>query len=65
MFNLTEFRKKADRMTDLLPWAALVHPGVMLNKDGSLMQVMQYRGPDIESSTPSQLVSATARLIMH
>jgi type IV secretion/conjugal transfer VirB4 family ATPase len=62
MFKLSEFRAKADRLTDLLPWAALVAPGVVLNKDGSLMQVFRYRGPDLASSTEPQLVASMARL---
>ena len=62
MFNIAEFRKTASRLSDLLPWAALVKPGVILNKDGSFMQVIRFRGPDLESSTAAQLVSATARL---
>ncbi len=62
MFNITEFRQRADRLTDLLPWALLVRPGVVLNKDGSFLQVLTFRGPDLESSTDAQLVSATARL---
>ena len=62
MLNLLEFRKKPDRLTDLLPWAALVGPGVVLNKDGSFQQTLLFRGPDLESSTEPQLVSATARL---
>jgi type IV secretion system protein VirB4 len=31
MLNLGEYRQKADRLTDHLPWAALVAPGVILN----------------------------------
>lgn len=62
MFKITEYRERADRLTDLLPWAALVRPGVVLNKDGSFLRAMRYRGPDLESSTNEQLVSSTARL---
>ena len=62
MLNFTEFKKKADRLTDLLPWAALVDQGIILNKDGSFQQTMQFRGPDLESSTEPQLVAETARL---
>jgi type IV secretion system protein TrbE len=32
---LHEYRQRADRLADHLPWAALVAPGVVLNKDGS------------------------------
>lgn len=62
MFNIAEFRQRADRLSDLLPWALLIRPGVVLNKDGSFMQSIRFRGPDLESSTDAQLVSATARL---
>jgi len=34
MLNLREYRNRADRLADHLPWAALVAPGVVLNKDG-------------------------------
>lgn len=62
MFNLAEYRNKPDRISDLLPWAALIASGVVLNKDGSFQRTMRFRGADLESATQSQLVSATARL---
>lgn len=62
MWKLSEYRNKADRLTDLLPWAAVVAPGVVLNKDGSFLKAIKFRGPDLESSTEPQLVSVTARL---
>ncbi len=62
MFNLKEYRQSTHRLSDLLPWAALVAPGVVLNKDGSFQRSMQFRGPDLESATGAQLVAITARL---
>lgn len=62
MFDLREYRNKPDRLSDLLPWAALIAPGIILNKDGSFQQTIAFRGPDLDSSTESQLVAATARL---
>ena len=62
MFNIGEYRNKSDRLTDILPWAALIAPGTVLNKDGSFLRTFSFRGPDLESSTEPQLVSATARL---
>ena len=62
MFNIAEYRTHPSCLSDLLPWAALVAPGVVLNKDGSFQRTLAYRGPDLESSTGSQLVSAMARL---
>ncbi|MBN1684813.1 MAG: conjugal transfer protein TrbE [Gammaproteobacteria bacterium] len=62
MLNLTEFRTKPNRLSDLLPWAALIASGIVLNKDGSFQRTLRFRGPDLESETEAQLVSATARL---
>lgn len=61
MLNLSEYRSRAGRLADHLPWAALVAPGVMLNKDGSFLRVFAFRGPDLESSTEAGLVSIAAR----
>ncbi|HWJ68971.1 MAG TPA: conjugal transfer protein TrbE [Sphingobium sp.] len=61
MLSLREYRDRAERLADHLPWAALVAPGVVLNKDGSFMAVLAFRGPDLESATEAELVSACAR----
>jgi type IV secretion system protein VirB4 len=58
---LHEYRSSADRLADHLPWAALVAPGIVLNKDGSFSRVLAFRGPDLESATEAELVSACAR----
>lgn len=62
MMNLTEYRKKGRQLADYLPWAALVANGVVLNKDGSLQRSARFRGPDLDSATPSELVGTAARL---
>ena len=62
MMNLAEYRSKSACLADFLPWAALVAEGVVLNKDGSLQRTARFRGPDLESATPAELVSVTARL---
>jgi len=61
MLNLREYRSRADRLADHLPWAALIAPGVVLNKDGSFQRTLRFRGPDLESATEAELVSACAR----
>jgi hypothetical protein len=35
MMNLVEYRNRTAYLADYLPWAALIAPGVVLNKDGS------------------------------
>ena len=61
MLALREYRSRADRLADHLPWAALVAPGVVLNKDGSFQRTLRFRGPDLESATEAELVSTCAR----
>ena len=58
MFSLREYREPTHRLPDLLPWAALVAPGVVLQKDGILQKTLAFRGPDLASSS-SELVSAS------
>ncbi len=62
MLNLTEYRTSNTGLCDYLPWACLVAPGVVLNKDGSFQRTLRYRGPDLDSATEAELVSVTARL---
>ena len=62
MWNLGEYRHRPRRLADYLPWAALIGPGVMLNKDGSLQRTIGFRGPDLDSSTTYELVAARARM---
>src|SRR3546814_5400404 len=61
VLNLAEYRHRPDRLADHLPWAALVAPGVILNKDGSFQRTLRFRGPDLESATEGELISACAR----
>jgi type IV secretion system protein VirB4 len=61
MLNIAEYRSSADRLADHLPWAALVAPGIVLNKDGSFQRTFAFRGPDLESATEAELVGACAR----
>ena len=64
MLSLREYRNKADRLADFLPWAALVAPGVVLNKDGSFQRSARFRGPDLDSATPAELIATTARVAL-
>ena len=62
MLNLTEYRKRPALLADWLPWAGMVAPGVVLNKDGSFQRTARFRGPDLDSATQSELVTTSARL---
>jgi type IV secretion system protein TrbE len=62
MMNLAEYRRSNTRLADFLPWAALVDEGVVLNKDGSFQRTAQFRGPDLDSAVPAELVGVAGRL---
>ncbi|KGB51978.1 conjugal transfer protein TrbE [Sphingopyxis sp. H038] len=62
MMNLSEYRTKSARLADFLPWVCLVAEGVVLNKDGAFQRTARFRGPDLDSATPAELVAVTARL---
>jgi len=62
MMNLAEYRSSNARLADFLPWAALVDEGIVLNKDGSFQRTAKFRGPDLESAVPSELVAVAGRL---
>lgn len=62
MFDLRPYKQTGARLTDYLPWAGLIAPGIVLNKDGAFQRSLEFRGPDLDSSTPSELMGVTARL---
>ena len=62
MLNLAEYRRRPALLADWLPWAGLVAPGVVLNKDGSFQRTARFRGPDLDSATPGELIATSARL---
>lgn len=62
MMNLAEYRRSSTRLADFLPWAALVDAGIILNKDGSFQRTARFRGPDLDSAVPAELVAVAGRL---
>lgn len=62
MLNLAEYRRSNARLADFLPWAALVDEGIVLNKDGSFQRTAKFRGPDLDSAVPAELVAVAGRL---
>jgi type IV secretory pathway VirB4 component len=62
MLNLAEYRQRPALLADWLPWAGLVAPGVVLNKDGSFQRTARFRGPDLDSATQGELIATSARL---
>jgi type IV secretion system protein TrbE len=62
MMNLAEYRHCSTRLADFLPWSALVDEGIVLNKDGSFQRTAKFRGPDLDSAVPAELVAVAGRI---
>src|SRR5579859_7248650 len=62
MFSLREYREPTSRLPDYLPWAALVAPGIVLQKDGIVQKTIAFRGPDLASSLDSEFAATIGRL---
>ena len=62
MLHLSEYRHRAALLADYLPWAALIAPGIVLNKDGAFQRTAKFRGPDLDSCVPAELSAISQRL---
>jgi type IV secretion/conjugal transfer VirB4 family ATPase len=66
MYDLKYFHKKRrsvdDELMDHLPWALLVAPGVILNKDGSFQKTFEFRGHDLASSTKMETLIVASKV---
>jgi type IV secretion system protein VirB4 len=62
MLDLREYGRRPTRLSDYLPWAALVAPGVVLNKDGAFQRTAAFRGPDLDSVTDGEVALVAARI---
>ena len=61
MLKLADYRSKSKGLPDLLPYAALIEPGVILNKGGSFLAGWEIRGQDTASSTEGDLALVSSR----
>ena len=62
MYDLKKFQNKKTYNCNFAPWAKIIPPGIILNKDGSFMAVILYRGPDLDNETVDRLNIITAQL---
>ena len=54
MVPLKQYRSRAPAFPDLLNWGSVYAPGVVLNKDGSLVGGWTYRGPDTATASGAE-----------
>src|SRR3954452_1094424 len=60
--QITEHRRNAKGLADLLLYDLLVEDGVLLLQDGALLAAWSFRGPDMASATNSEMAALSARL---
>ena len=51
-----------DYLSAHLQWGALVAPGIMLNKNRTLMRSLAFRGPDLAAASAEEMMVVTARV---
>ncbi len=61
MLSLRKFRSKERGLSDLLPYAVLFAPGIVLCKDGTYLAGFTVQGQDTASSTPDELAFVSAQ----
>lgn len=62
MLELKTYRPNILGLSDLLNFASLPAPGVLLGKDGSLSAFYMYVGKDVDSSSCEELATLSARV---
>lgn len=60
--QITEHRRRARGLADLLFPHALIEDGIILQQDGSLLAGWTFRGPDMMSSAAAEMDALSARL---
>ena len=58
--DLKPFRKRPDLLSDRLTWYMLIRENVVLQKDGSFLSVLRFRGHDLDTATRGELVAFRA-----
>ncbi len=60
--QVTEHRRHAVGLTDLLLYDAVIDDGVLLLQDGALLASWTFRGPDMASATHEEMAALSSRL---
>ena len=58
--DLIPFRKRPPVLADRLTWGLMLRKNVILQKDGSFLSVISFRGHDLDTATPGELVAFRA-----
>ena len=58
--DLQPFRKRPPILADRLTWGNMLRKNVILQKDGSFLSVIRFRGHDLDTATEGELVAFRA-----
>src|SRR3546814_13438734 len=61
MMGLAEYRRTPAQLADYLPWAGLVAPGVVLDKDGAVQRTAPFRGPALDRAPGAEIGKTSGR----
>lgn len=53
---------RQEALADHLQWGALVAPGIILNKNRTLLRTLAFRGPDLAASSDEEMMVVTAKV---
>ena len=53
---------RREALSDHLQWGALVAPGIILNKNRTLLRTIAFRGPDLAASSDEEMMVVTAKV---
>lgn len=60
--NLKEYDVKYSALSSYAPWGVMIAPGILKNDDESFQQTFKFRGGDLASSTPMELMVIRSRI---
>lgn len=59
--KVKDFEYSYYSLADAVSWSALIAPGIVVNKDESLMQIFKFAGLDQDSATKEELMTMAAK----
>ena len=62
MLWMSGSKKEPQYLADVLTWAAVIGPGLILNKDGSFQKTLRFQPPDAESATTAEMLATRLRI---
>lgn len=59
---IKEYQNDKNKLSNYLPWIAMIDEGIILNRNGTLQKTFKFRGHDLDSATVYELKNSNGRL---